>query len=34
MKEMMSLIKEKTIAPTNLTSSKNEEKKKKREERH
>jgi len=33
MKEMMSLIKEKTIAPTNPTNSTNEEKKKKREER-
>jgi len=33
MKEMMSLVKEKTIAPTNPTNSTNEEKKKKREER-
>jgi hypothetical protein len=33
MKEMMSLVKGKTIAPTNPTNSTNEEKKKKREER-
>ena len=33
MKEMMSLVKEKTIAATNPTNSTNEEKKKKREER-
>jgi len=33
MKEMMSLVKEKTITPTNPTSSTNEEKKKKGEER-
>jgi len=33
MKEMMSLVKEKTIAPTNPTNSTNEEKKKKREEK-
>jgi len=32
MKEMMSLVKEKNIAPTNPTNSTNEEKKKKREE--
>ena len=33
MKEMMSLVKDKTIAPTNPTNSTKEEKKKKREER-
>ena len=33
MKEMMSLVKEKNIAPTNPTNSTNEEKKKKREEK-
>jgi len=33
MKEIMSLIKDKTITPTNPTNSTNEEKKKKREER-
>ena len=33
MKEMMSLIKEKNITPTNPTNSTNEEKKKKREEK-
>jgi len=33
MKELMSLVKDKTITPTNPTNSTNEEKKKKREER-
>jgi hypothetical protein len=33
MKEMMSLVKDKTITPTNPTNSTNKEKKKKREER-
>ncbi len=33
MKEMMSLVKDKAIAPTNPTNSTNEEKKKKREEK-
>jgi hypothetical protein len=33
MKKMMSLVKDKTITPTNPTNSTNEEKKKKREER-